>query len=91
MIGAEWAGPETPGDQRGSLSTERDDMIRTMGTLSASLLEKLLPSAQAQACTSYYCETSTTSAHYRCCRICSGGVKSCTGWYVSHYCTRCRT
>jgi hypothetical protein len=59
-------------------------MRKSIGRMSSALLETLLPSARAYACTPPYCQTSGTK--HRCCQNCSGGVVSC-GSYTSGKCT----
>jgi hypothetical protein len=50
------------------------------------MLELLLPSAAAQACTTPYCQNNSTKTKHRCCMNCSGGVVSCGSW-TSGACT----
>ncbi|HJQ00785.1 MAG TPA: hypothetical protein VJ851_04235 [Jatrophihabitans sp.] len=52
-------------------------MSRSIGRLGSAVLELLLPSARAQACTPTYCEHSGTRR--RCCKGCPSGVV-CTPW-----------
>ena len=59
-------------------------MSRSIGRLGSAVLELLLPSARAQACTDSYCEQS--SGRRRCCKTCPGGVIACTPW-TSGSCT----
>ena len=49
------------------------------GRIGSSLIEALLPSAQAQACTEAFCEHQDGKGH-RCCKICTGGAKVCGPW-----------
>jgi hypothetical protein len=53
-------------------------MLRSVGRISSAIMEKLLPQAQAQACTDSWCETSSKGK--RCCKLCTGGTKACTSW-----------
>ena len=54
-------------------------MLRRIGKLGTSLVEALIPSARAQACTPGFCEHQDGKGH-RCCKICTGGVKICGPW-----------
>ncbi len=47
-------------------------MIR-IRRLGSSIMETLLPTARAQACTPPYCDHTNN----RCCKMCTGGVKMC--------------
>ncbi|HEU5470941.1 MAG TPA: hypothetical protein VFV67_09840 [Actinophytocola sp.] len=53
-------------------------MLRSVGRVGSAILEKLLPQAQARACTDGWCETSSKGK--RCCKLCTGGTKVCTAW-----------
>jgi len=53
-------------------------MRTSLGRLSSAVLELLLPSARAQACTPAYCVEN--GSRHRCCINCSGGVVTCSGW-----------
>ncbi|HJQ00786.1 MAG TPA: hypothetical protein VJ851_04240 [Jatrophihabitans sp.] len=53
-------------------------MSRSINRLGSAVLELLLPSARAQACTLSYCEQSGTRR--RCCKNCPGGVIACLPW-----------
>jgi len=55
-------------------------MGKSFGRLSSAMLELLLPSAAAQACTTPYCQNNSTKTKHRCCMNCSGGVVSCGSW-----------
>ncbi len=52
-------------------------MRKAIGRVGTAIIEVLLPSAQAQACTDGWCETS--SKGNRCCKQCPGG-KVCTAY-----------
>ncbi len=47
--------------------------MRTFRRIGSSIMETLLPTARAQACTPGYCD----HAKNRCCKMCTGGVKIC--------------
>jgi hypothetical protein len=54
-------------------------MLRVIGRAGSAVLETLLPGARAQACTDSWCEHQSGKGH-RCCKLCTGGNKVCTGW-----------
>jgi len=54
-------------------------MLRRIGKLGTSVVEALIPSARAQACTPGFCEHQSGKGH-RCCKICTGGQKICGSW-----------
>lgn len=54
-------------------------MAKVVGRLGAAVLNALLPSVTAQACTLPWCE-SKAGGWYRCCKLCTGGVKACLPW-----------
>lgn len=53
-------------------------MRASLGRFSAAVLEVLLPSARAQACTTGYCQQSGTRR--RCCKYCPGTGTVCLPW-----------
>ncbi|MGI8666036.1 MAG: hypothetical protein ACR2N4_08395, partial [Jatrophihabitans sp.] len=59
-------------------SEQENDMRKMIGQWGSSVLEVLLPSARAQACTPPYCQQS--GSRVRCCQQCSGGVVTCGSW-----------
>jgi hypothetical protein len=54
-------------------------MLRAIGRIGSTVLEALLPSTRAQACTASFCEHQDGKGH-RCCKFCVGGVKVCSAW-----------
>jgi hypothetical protein len=65
-------------------------MRKSIGRLSSSVIEALLPSAKADACTDSWCQTSGTKV--RCCKICTSGTTTCQAWVTgnctTHICYR---
>ncbi len=53
-------------------------MRQSIGRVGTTILERLLPSAKARACTTGWCEKSSSKGK-RCCKQCPGG-KVCTSW-----------
>jgi hypothetical protein len=53
-------------------------MARSIGRITSAVLNKLLPEAEAKACTPGFCERKNGNG--RCCKICTGGNKVCTSW-----------
>lgn len=55
-------------------------MLRGIGRAGSAVLEALLPTARAQACTDSWCEHKKGRGH-RCCKLCPpNGNKVCTPW-----------
>ena len=54
-------------------------MLRSIGRIGSALVNVLLPEAEAQACTSGWCEQNSKGQR-RCCKLCTSGTKVCTYW-----------
>jgi hypothetical protein len=53
-------------------------MKESIGRMSSAILELLLPSARAHACTDYWCQQS--GGKHRLCHICISGQIQCGAW-----------
>lgn len=54
-------------------------MRQSIGKMGSAILELLLPSARAAACTPSWCQTS--GSRHRCCHTCPGIGTVCTSWF----------
>lgn len=61
-------------------------MRKSVSRIGSAVLELLLPSAQAQACTQPWCENNSTGTKHRCCHQCPNGTL-CGSWLSG----RCQT
>ena len=55
------------------------DMLRVVGRIGSAVLDTLLPSKSAQACTDCFCENNAAKTKHRCCKFCPSG-KVCGTW-----------
>lgn len=53
-------------------------MLKSLGRTASRVIEILIPKAEAQACTTGWCERNSAGRR-RCCKQCVGG-KVCTYW-----------
>jgi hypothetical protein len=60
-------------------------MRQSIGRTGSRILELLLPSARAQACTTGYCVVS--GSRHRCCKFCPGTGTVCLPWVPGGSCT----
>jgi hypothetical protein len=60
-------------------------MRQSIGRTGSRILELLLPSTRAQACTAGYCVVS--GSRHRCCKFCPGTGTVCLPWVSGGSCT----